>query len=272
METEHDLVPPSTALHLCSGYAGMELALRGLGVRTVCHVERDSYAAAILVERMEEQRLDSAPVWSDLATFDGRRWRGLVDLITAGLPCQPFSAAGAGRGLEDERHLWPHMRRVIEEVQPGYVFLENVPQVISKRWLDHVLADLAEMGFDAEWGCLSAAAVGAPHKRDRFWLVAHRHQSGCGGERLPVGGAFGGAEAEGCCADVAHTNRQERSEVAGGAPGDEGADGREPDGGHVGDRHVEDVADAAEQGLQGRSPAGPPGDGGSALRSAGVDE
>lgn len=160
------------ALHLCSGYGGFELALRGIA-RTVCHVERDSYAAATLVARMDEARLDRAPIWSDLCTFDAVPWRGRVDIVTAGLPCQPFSAAGQRRGLDDERHLWPHARRIIAEVGPRFVFLENVPDVVRAGWLGGVLGDLAEVGFDAEWGLLSAAAVGAPHKRERFWLVAH---------------------------------------------------------------------------------------------------
>ena len=180
------MVSPATILAACDGYGGFELAFRhlGLDVRTVCRIERDSYAAAVLVERMAQARLDQAPVWSDLATFDGRPWCGLVDIITAGLPCQPFSSAGRGDGVEDERHLWLHLKRIIEEVRPGCVFLENVPQVISKRWLDHVLADLAEMGFDAEWGCLGAAEVGATHRRERFWLVAYTNRDGLDGFRL----------------------------------------------------------------------------------------
>ena len=94
------MVSPATILAACDGYGGFELAFRhlGLDVRTVCRIERDGYAAAVLVERMAQARLDQAPVWSDLATFDGRPWCGLVDIITAGLPCQPFSSAGRGDG------------------------------------------------------------------------------------------------------------------------------------------------------------------------------
>lgn len=165
------------ALHLCSGYGGFELGLRlaGIPTRTVAHVERDSYAAATLVARMADQALDRAPVWSDLATFDTRAWRGRVDLVTAGLPCQPFSAAGGQRGLDDGRHLWPMAERVIAGVGPRYVLLENVPNVVLPRyrWLEHVLSDLARLGFDAEWGVLAASDVGAPHKRRRFWLLAY---------------------------------------------------------------------------------------------------
>ena len=163
------------ALHLCSGYGGFELALRGIA-RTVAHVERDAYAAATLVARMDEALLDQAPIWSDLCTFDTGPWRGRVDIITAGFPCQPFSAAGKRLGTDDDRWLWPDIARIIRDVGPRYVFLENVPGVV-RAGLAHVLGDLADLGFNAEWGLLAASAVGAPHKRERFWLVAHA-QSG----------------------------------------------------------------------------------------------
>lgn len=176
----HDVV--LHALHLCSGYGGFELALRlaGIPARTVAHVERDAYAAATLVARMEEAHLDQAPIWSDVTTFDGAAWRGRVDLITAGFPCQPFSAAGQQRGVDDERWLWPAIGRVIGDVGPNYIFLENVPGLV-KHGLPHVLGDLASVGFDAEWGLFSAAEVGAPHKRERFWLLAHADGDGCEG-------------------------------------------------------------------------------------------
>lgn len=169
------------ALHLCSGYGGFELALREWGVRTVCHVERDAHAAATLVARMEEATLDQAPIWDDLCTFDGRPWRGRVDIVTAGFPCQPFSTAGQRRGLDDERWIWPDIARIIRDVGPRYVILENVPGLV-RHGLPHVLNDLASLRFDAEWGCLSAAAVGAPHKRERVWIVAHRVRSRREGE------------------------------------------------------------------------------------------
>ena len=164
------------ALHLCSGYGGFELALRGVA-RTVAHVERDAYAAATLVARMGESRLDQAPIWSDLTTFDGEPWRGRVDLITGGIPCQPFSVAGKRMGLDDDRWLWPDIERIIREVRPRYVFLENVPGVV-RAGLPAVLHSLADLGFDAEWGMLRASAVGAPHRRERFWLVAYAAGNG----------------------------------------------------------------------------------------------
>lgn len=164
------------ALCLCDGYGGFELGLKLAlgddGVRTVARVERDSYAASVLVARMEEQRLDPAPVWDDLETFDGAAWRGCVDLVTAGFPCQPFSAAGQRKGVDDDRWLWPAIGRIIRDVGPRCVFLENVPGLVQ-HGLPHVLADLADLGFDAEWGLYAASDVGAPHRRQRFWLLAH---------------------------------------------------------------------------------------------------
>lgn len=177
---------PLRMLELCAGYGGFSLALRGIA-RTVCFVERDSYAAATLVARMDEARLDQAPIWSDLTTFDARAWRGRVDLITAGFPCQPFSAAGKRLGTDDDRWLWPDIARIIRDVEPRYVFLENVPGVV-RAGLAHVLGDLAQYGFDAEWGLYAASDVGAPHRRQRFWLVAELADAANGGRsrgRIP---------------------------------------------------------------------------------------
>ncbi len=161
-------------IHLCSGYGGFELGfkLAGINARTVAHVERDTYAAATLVARMAEAHLDPAPIWDDLTTFDGQAWRGKVDCITAGFPCQPFSQAGKQLGVEDDRWIWPAIKRIICDVGPSFVFLENVPQLV-RGGLAFVLSDLAQLGFNAEWGLYSAAEVGAPHKRDRFWLLAY---------------------------------------------------------------------------------------------------
>lgn len=140
--------------------------------RVVCWVEGEAYAASVLANRMEEGLLDSAPIWSDLRTFDGRPWRGVVDCVTAGYPCQPFSLAGRRRGADDPRHLWPHVLRVLVECRAPLLFCENVRGHVSKG-LGQVLGQLACFGFSAEWDLFSAEEEGAPHRRERIFLLAH---------------------------------------------------------------------------------------------------
>lgn len=162
-------------LALCAGAGGLELGLKlalGEGCRTVCYVEREAYAAATLVARMADASLDTGPVWDDLGTFDGRPWRGVVDLVSAGFPCQPWSSAGRGRGTADERWLWPDIARIVREVRPAWVFLENSPRLV-RGGLDPILRDLAVLGFDAEWDVFSAAEAGAPHVRKRLFVLAN---------------------------------------------------------------------------------------------------
>ena len=162
-------------LALCSGVGGLELGVdlaTGGASRVICYVEREAYAAAVLVARMESGALDPAPVWSDLATFDAEPWRGVTDCVTSGFPCQPFSAAGNRRGLDDERWLWPAIAGIIRVVRPRFVFLENVPELIAAG-LSAILGDLALLGFDAAWSVLRAADVGAPHLRRRVFVLAH---------------------------------------------------------------------------------------------------
>lgn len=161
-------------LALCSGVGGLDLGLSIAepGYRTVCYVEGEAYAAAVLVARMEDQSLDQAPVWSDLRTFDGRPWRGKVDIVTAGFPCQPVSVAGKRKAQDDERWLWPAVLRVLGAVRPEFVFLENVRGIITAG-LGDVLGGLAALGFDAEWTCLRASDVGASHRRERWFCLAY---------------------------------------------------------------------------------------------------
>jgi DNA (cytosine-5)-methyltransferase 1 len=142
------------------------------GARTVCYVERDAFCAAVLIARAEDGLLDQAPIWDDLATFDARRWRGVVDLVTAGFPCQPWSIAGKRKGLDDERWIWPDIARIVQDCEPSFVFIENVPG-LYRHGLREVLSDLASLGFDAEWTCLSAADIGAPHRRERVFVLAY---------------------------------------------------------------------------------------------------
>lgn len=162
-------------LSLFSGGGGLDLGIR-LAVprsRVVGYVEREAYAAAVLVARMGSQDLDPAPVWDDVVTFNGRPFCGLVDCVAGGFPCQDISNAGQREGIEGSRSgLWLHFARIIREVQPSYVFVENVA-ALAVRGLDVVLGDLASLWFDAEWGVLGADSVGAPHQRDRLFILAH---------------------------------------------------------------------------------------------------
>ena len=158
-------------LALFAGAGGGILGGHLLGWRTVCAVEWEAYPASVLCARQNDGLLESFPIWDDVQTFDGKPWRGIVDVVSGGFPCQDISAAGKGDGLDGERSgMWKEMARIIGEVRPKYAFIENSPMLTS-RGLERVLADLASMGFNAEWGVLSAADVGANHKRDRIWIV-----------------------------------------------------------------------------------------------------
>jgi DNA (cytosine-5)-methyltransferase 1 len=166
-------------LALFAGAGGGILGGKLLGWRTICAVEWMPYPASVLCARQNDGFLESFPIWDDIQTFDGRPWRGIVDVISGGFPCQDISVAGKGAGIEGERSsMWGHMARVIDEVRPRFVFVENSPLLVT-RGLDKVLGDLAEIGYDARWTIMGASDVGAPHQRKRFWMVAHtRHGSG----------------------------------------------------------------------------------------------
>jgi DNA (cytosine-5)-methyltransferase 1 len=158
-------------LALFAGAGGGILGGHLLGWRTVCAVEWEPYPASVLCARQNDGFLSPFPVWDDVQTFDGRPWQGIVDVISGGFPCQDISAAGKGAGIDGERSgMWREMARIIHEVRPKFVFVENSPMLTS-RGLGTVLGDLASMGFDAKWGVLGAADVGAPHLRDRIWIV-----------------------------------------------------------------------------------------------------
>ncbi|WP_312122937.1 DNA cytosine methyltransferase [Pantoea vagans] len=160
-------------LALFAGAGGGILGGHLLGWRTVCAVERDAYAAQVLAQRQNDGVLRPFPVWSDVCSFDGKPWRGIVDVVSGGFPCQDISAAGSGAGISGARSgLWKQMARIIDEVRPQYILLENSPLLVG-RGLAVVLGDIAALGFDAEWCCISASECGASHNRDRIWLVAY---------------------------------------------------------------------------------------------------
>ncbi len=147
-----------------------------LGWRTVCAVEIEPYPASVLCARQNDGLLPPFPIWDDIRTFDGKPWRGLVDVVSGGFPCQDISAAGKGAGITGDRSgLWMEMARVLGEVRPQYAFVENSPALTS-RGLGVVLGDLAALGYDASWGVLGSAHVGAPHLRERIWIVAYANE------------------------------------------------------------------------------------------------
>ena len=164
-------------LALFAGAGGGILGGKLLGWRTVCAVEIDPYARRVLLARQADGCLEPFPIWDDVTTFDGHRWRGSVDVVSGGFPCQDISAAGKGAGLDGERSgLWTEMARIVGEVQPAFVWVENSPMLVV-RGIDRVLWDLASLGYDARWGVVSAENAGALHKRERCWILAHTMQT-----------------------------------------------------------------------------------------------
>jgi len=162
-------------LALFSGGGGGILAGCLLGWRTKCAVEINAYARSVLLARQRDGCLDPFPIWDNVETFEGEPWRGSIDIITGGFPCVDVSHFGSRSerlGIKGKRSgLWSQMARIVKEVRPSFVFIENTPQ-IRYRGLDIVLQDLAEMGFDCAWDIFSAKEFGAPHERKRLWCLA----------------------------------------------------------------------------------------------------
>ena len=170
-------------LHLFAGAGGGILGGILLGHTTVCAVELEPYCRKVLLQRQRDGILPKFPIWDDVCTFDGTPWRGKVDVVCGGFPCQDISAAGKGVGITGERSgLWSEMARIIGEIRPNYIFVENSP-MLTLRGLDRVLGDLSEMGYDARWGVVGAHHAGAPHKRQRVWIVAYPATSGLQGDK-----------------------------------------------------------------------------------------
>jgi DNA (cytosine-5)-methyltransferase 1 len=165
-------------MHLFAGAGGGILADLILGHRPIVAVEWDSYACSVLRARVDDGWFDGMHVWEgDVRMFDPSDYKGRVDCIHAGFPCQDISVAGAKRGVGEGTRsgLYREVLRIADEIRPQYIFLENVAGIVAGddgRMLRTVTGDLADRGYDAVWTCLSAAQVGAPHKRDRWWLLA----------------------------------------------------------------------------------------------------
>ena len=159
-------------LDLFSGIGGFSLGLERAGMETVAFCENDWFCQQILKKHWPD-----VPIYGDIRIMDGRRFCGTVELICGGYPCQPFSIAGKQKGNEDARHLWPEMFRIIKQVKPKWVIAENVEGHI-KLGLDSVLNDLESEGFTCWPFIIPACAVGAPHQRNRIWVVAYSEHNG----------------------------------------------------------------------------------------------
>lgn len=160
-------------LALFAGSGGGLLASQIIGWRTVCAVELDWYCRCVLTQRQNERFLRPPfPIWDDVRTFDGRPWRGRVDVISGGFPCQAYSSAASGKNVADD--LWPEMRRIVADVAPRYVFAENV----ARKAIDAAADDLEQMGYETRCIELSASDMGADHVRGRCWLLAYTDDPG----------------------------------------------------------------------------------------------
>ena len=164
--------------HLFAGAGGGILADLLLGHNPIGACEIEPYPRDVLLARQRDGILPAFPIWDDVCTLDGTPWRGTVDVLCGGFPCQDISAAGKGAGITGERSgLWKEYARLIGEMRPRFVFAENSP-LLRTRGLGVVLEDLASLGYNARWGVLGARDVGAPHKRDRMWVLAYANNSG----------------------------------------------------------------------------------------------
>jgi DNA (cytosine-5)-methyltransferase 1 len=188
-------------LDLFSGIGGFSIGLERAGMRTVAFCEANAYARAVLAKHWP-----GVPCYPDVRELSAAQLRAdgiSVDVICGGFPCQDISTAGSGAGLDGERSgLWFEYARLIGEIRPRYIVVENVAALLS-RGLERVLGSLASLGYDAEWHCIPASAVGAPHRRDRIWIVAyadpclHAHGLDRGGDRGTASGGEGTDPREG---------------------------------------------------------------------------
>jgi len=166
-------------LSLFSGAGGGVLGTKLLGWEAIGYVEYNEYCQQVIAQRIEDGCLDNAPIFSDVNAFISEgyadAYKGMVGVISAGFPCQPFSVAGKKAAQDDPRNCWPQTLDIIRRVRPRYCLLENVGGLLSRKhgYFETILKDLAESGYDAWWKVISAAEVGAPHKRDRLWIVAY---------------------------------------------------------------------------------------------------
>jgi len=159
---------------LCTGYGGLDMAVEAyFGAEMVWCAENDKYASQLIVQRFNKPNLGDIKQikWDEVEP---------IDILTAGYPCQPFSHAGFRKGLDDERHIWPHILKGISILRPKYIILENVRGHLSLGFKE-VLKDLAQIGYDASWQIVRASDVGAPHPRARLFIIAYPISQGLQG-------------------------------------------------------------------------------------------
>ena len=165
----------TNVLSICSGLGGIELGIEAAlagRTRTVCYVENEASAGSLLAARMEDGSLDPAPIWTDLRTFDPEPWRGLVSLVAGGFPCQPHSVAGNKLGEDDPRELSGEVLRIAAGLGYPTLFLENVPGIM-RFYYENIRPRLQGMGYTTQEGLFTAAETGAPHRRQRLFILAH---------------------------------------------------------------------------------------------------
>lgn len=164
-------------LSLFSGIGGIDVAL-SKWVRPIAYCEIEPYCQGVLLSRMAENKLHMAPIWNNITSLQGWQFIGLVDIVFGGFPCQDISVAGLGRGLEGERSgLFYEILRLCRQIRPSYIFLENVPAITSRGGRD-VVREITALGYDCRWCVISAASIGALHRRERWFLLAHSKHNG----------------------------------------------------------------------------------------------
>lgn len=164
-------------LSLFSGAGGGLLGTHHLLNWSCCgYVEFNDYCQRVIAARIADGYLPAAPIFGDIRTFVSEgyaaSYTGLVDVVSAGFPCQPFSVAGKQAGADDERNMWPATRDVIRIIRPGRCLLENVTGLLASGYCATIFGDLAALGYDAQWGVFSVAGAGGPHLRERIFIVA----------------------------------------------------------------------------------------------------
>lgn len=210
-------------LDLFSGIGGISLALRDW-ISPMAYCELDPYCQGVLLDRMAKGLMHNAPIWDDIRSL---KWENCgfvpLDIIYGGFPCQDISVAGRGKGLEGSRSgLFFEIMRLAKEIKPQFIFLENVPAITSRGGL-RVVREIAEMGYDCRWCVISAASIGALHRRERWFLLAHSMQPG---RRKDVRATYGNEKKNGTqymqqpfglCSEVANTNPSRQSRLSIGA-------------------------------------------------------